>query len=269
MFFKSKNAFNYAFEGENFLLLKNYKKALNSYNKAIDLAQKEQFPNIDLYFSSRATIKKHLGLLEEALIDINKAIDIQPKVYLYYFERSEIKELLNDTKGAQEDIKTISEILEANGSSHVFKIFLAREKAKQNKLAEAEKLLDQNNDPRYNTEPILLLKLKIHEKLNQYEKLLNDLNNLIEIFPLKTVFFEHKAEIQMKIDDFDGALETIEKALAKEPHHCNLHLLKAIIMYKKDEYQSAKEELKIIENLTPSEEHKKIINSLTEKLSNI
>lgn len=261
MFFNKKSAFDYAFEGEKLLLDKKYQKALEFYNKAISIAQKEKFANIDLYFSSRATINKNLGNLKEALSDINKAIEIQPKVYLYYFERSEIKELLGDTEGVQNDLKMIYEILDKNGSSHMFKIYLAKKKMEQKKYKEAETIVDTFNLSCYDNEPVLLLKVEIYEKTKNYEKKIKELDKLIEMYPLRILFFDKKIDSYIKINRNDKAIETLEKALSIEPRNSHLHLRNGQLLYFMKEHQKALEAFRKALTLNPSEtDRKKCVN---------
>ncbi len=252
----SKNPFHYAFEGEKLLLQKDYKNALKLYNKAIKYASKDS-EHLDLYYSSRAEAKKNLRDLNGALIDITKAIELAPTVYLYYFERSEIKKQLNDKNASEEDLKTVFNILDKNGSSHIFKIYMAERKAAQGNLNEAAELLDGTDDPRYNTENVLNIKVSIHSKMNDKESLINDLNKLIEMFPLRVPYLEHKTNILMDLKRFDEALSVVDKAINLDDKNSKLYVLRIGINFNLKNFEQAQKDINTALNLVISDEDKR------------
>lgn len=268
MFFRKKSAFDYAFDGEKLLLEKNYTKAIVFYNKAISIAEKENFENIDLYFSSRATINKNLGNLNEALSDINKAIEKQPNVYLYYFDRAEIKEGLGDKESAEADLKTVYEILRKNGSTHIFKLYLANKKVDEGNFKEAEKILDEE-DVCFSNEPILLLKLKVHEKNHNYQKLIEDTNKLTELYPLRVIYFDKRIDAYINLNNFDEALKTADDALLIEPSNSHILLMKGQILYSKKEYNKAREALEKALSITISDSDRETCNMLLKEIKKI
>lgn len=75
---EEKYSSQYALEGEVLRRKGNYKKALDCFNKAIELE-----PNNDMYFSSRSKAKFELKDLKGAIEDIDTAIKIQPTVNEY------------------------------------------------------------------------------------------------------------------------------------------------------------------------------------------
>ena len=76
-------------------------EALGDINKAIELNSTSD------YYLSRALIYKSMRKTKESLNDFNKSIELNPKNGLAYLNRGFLKrEQLNDNKGSEKDIKT-------------------------------------------------------------------------------------------------------------------------------------------------------------------
>lgn len=80
---------------------------LNLLNEAIaDINKAIELNNNSDYYLSRALIYKSLKKTEESLRDFNKAIELNPKNGFAYINRGYLKrEQLNDKNGAEKDIK--------------------------------------------------------------------------------------------------------------------------------------------------------------------
>lgn len=77
-----------------------FDNALADINRAIELNNKSD------YYMTRALIYKSLKITEKSLNDFNKAIELNPKNGFAYINRGYLKrEQLNDKKGAEKDIK--------------------------------------------------------------------------------------------------------------------------------------------------------------------
>lgn len=85
-------------EGVNQITRKNYKKAIELFDKAIALDNGDQ----ELY-AHRGQAKHYLGLYQEAILDYNKALQIQPDYAEVYHLRGLAKAELKDMNGACED----------------------------------------------------------------------------------------------------------------------------------------------------------------------
>lgn len=238
---KKNNSFNYAFEGEKALLQKNYKLALKLYNKAIQHAEKG-IKHIDLYYSSRAEIKRHLNDIKGALKDINKAIEIQPNVYLYYFERHEIKNLLKDNAGAEEDLKIIFDLLDKNESSHIFKIQLAQKNFLEGNYVEALNLIDFPDNPKFNNEHVLNLKIEILKKLQDREKIILALDKLIEIFPSRINYYTTKIVKLCELEEFKKAENEIKLLIDSGKTTSSVYLLSCYVYCKLNNFDKAGED---------------------------
>lgn len=78
LFFKKKNATQYALDGEFLRKKRKYKKSLYNLNRAINLDKTN-----DMFYYSRSKTKFCLKDIKGAIIDIEQAINIQPSVRIY------------------------------------------------------------------------------------------------------------------------------------------------------------------------------------------
>ncbi len=82
----------YRYKGDINLSDGNYKKAIEYYDKLIELDPKNKLTY--LYYLHRGIAKSELGEQEEALVDINKAIDLNPQYAQSYQTKGIVKEIL-------------------------------------------------------------------------------------------------------------------------------------------------------------------------------
>ncbi len=82
-----------------------YSGAIVDYNKAIEINPKDA----DAYYN-RGNAKDELGDYSGAIVDYNKAIEINPKDADAYKNRGNSKELIEDMKGACSDWRKASEL---------------------------------------------------------------------------------------------------------------------------------------------------------------
>jgi len=85
-------------QGVNQITRKNYKKAIELFDKAIAMDNGDQ----ELY-AHRGQAKHYLGLYQEAILDYNKAIQLEPDYAEVYHLRGLAKAELKDMNGACED----------------------------------------------------------------------------------------------------------------------------------------------------------------------
>jgi tetratricopeptide (TPR) repeat protein len=101
--FPNKAYVAYLNRGKAFADLDNYSKAIEDYNKAIEIN-----PDIAATFNNRGTVYTKLGDYLKALSDYYRAIEINPKYYKAYYNRGKSYENLGDYPKAVEDYnKTI------------------------------------------------------------------------------------------------------------------------------------------------------------------
>ena len=207
-----------AYQAEKLFRQKKYKKALRLYDTVIRKSEAiNDITFLDMYYSSRAKINMHLNNYKKSLNDINKAINLKPKTYLYFFERYEIKEKFKDLTGAQEDLNTVFKILQQNNSEHIFKMFLASLKMREKKYLEAADLLKNTDGIQYNNEKINTIKLELYGYLGDKTNLLATIDKLINIFPQRISYWDCKLNLYIELKEYKKAFMIIEKILSIEP----------------------------------------------------
>ncbi len=104
-----KFGFYYYCRGRLLMNLGRYREALPDLDAAAILKSEDPF-----YLNSRAEVFIKLGKWELALKDCNKAISINPKYIFAYFNRFTIYLHLDQWQKAEEDNRTIDELMEEN-----------------------------------------------------------------------------------------------------------------------------------------------------------
>jgi len=93
--YSQSDATDYIIKGNAKLKLKDYKGAMQDYNKAIDLD-----PEYKIAYFGRGTAKVKLKDYSGAIKDYNKAIDLDPEFKNAYYGRGIAKYRLKDINGA-------------------------------------------------------------------------------------------------------------------------------------------------------------------------
>ena len=161
---------------------KNYKAAINSYNKAIEL---ETFSTDTSIYNNLGCCFQELGELEEAKKKFTKAIwdshqeDMDPLLYL---NRAEVEESLGNIERAKEDRKRASDEIKKKKYMPYW----------QNGC---ENIKDKN-----------------------FEAAINDFNKVIEIDPYHDSAYHQKAEALQQLRDYQGAIDVYSDCLKLIPN---------------------------------------------------
>ena len=86
-----KGQFEFIREGEKCLTSKNFQRAVEEFTGAID-----KNPHYYLSFFFRATALRHLGKLQDALVDLDLCLDLFPSFDTARYEKMEIYKLTDD-----------------------------------------------------------------------------------------------------------------------------------------------------------------------------
>lgn len=92
------SAYHYYKIGLEHFQRKEYQKALNSFNKAIEI-----HPSLKDVYVFKGTCNTHLNNTSQAMQDYNKAISLDPISDFAYQSRGSLKSNLNDYRGALQD----------------------------------------------------------------------------------------------------------------------------------------------------------------------
>ncbi len=248
-----KNTEYYIDEGANAVINNDYSKALFFYNKAIKKAGDDDILLHSCY-ALRSIVYKYLGDYKQAFDDINKAIKLNYGIYSYYFERAEIKELLNDTDGAEDDRKLFFDVLKENQNNelvcaHLNEIYerleenidissFLEQKYEKNSGAALKILTCVSAFPnKYNI--ILRERIELNCKVENYINAINDVNYLLKLTPDDVNLYDLKTDILTKAQKYQEAVNTVNKAIKKEPENPHYHLMRGGIYIKLNKYKEA------------------------------
>ena len=220
------------------LIVNNEKGAISDFDKYVELKvdKAEAFFDIgnQLYNNFNSVlINKH----ELQLDYFNKAIEIKPnKEWTYYSSRGEIRNDLGDISGAMLDF---NKALELEPSYQVYeKIIFIKMGAKdyRDALEYANKALIQFPENCY----FLFFRGDIKFSLNELNGAINDFDKCIEIkdciagsfrdFNLKTCYF-YRGGAKLNLDDYRGAIADFSKAITLSPNDESFYFSRGVAKY--------------------------------------
>jgi tetratricopeptide (TPR) repeat protein len=193
---------------------KDFQGALIDVNKAISLN-----PNLASAYSRRGSIKFALKNIPEALADYNRAIGLNPQFAFAYNNRGLLKvDNLNDVPGALADYN------QAIGLNPQFAFaYNNRGLLKEDKLNDAQgALIDYNKAIELNSQYASayynrgILK---DDKLNDVSGSLADHNKAIALKPQLTEAYNSRGILKVKLNDIQGALADYNKAIELNPQY--------------------------------------------------
>lgn len=186
-----------------------FKEAIIDFNKALQVNPKD-----DQAFANRGKAKDELGVLQGALADLSKAIELNPGEHDYYIHRGNTKMKLKDVKGAIEDCKMAININPEDAAlyahlSGIYQLSLQFNLAIEY-LSNAIKL--KPDYVLYYTS-----RANLYLDINVYEKAIADINKAIKIEPSNSKILTQKGIIQRKNGDVQKAIESFNKAIKINP----------------------------------------------------
>jgi tetratricopeptide (TPR) repeat protein/V8-like Glu-specific endopeptidase len=166
-----------------------------------------------------------------ALVDVNRAIGLNPKLAAAYSRRGTIKDALNDTSAAMADYNKAIQL-----NPRLFVAYNNRGVLKSNKLNDFKgALADYNKALEYNPQFALGYRnrgvLK-SSRFNDFTGALADYNKAIELEPKSGDGYNGRANLKAdQLDDFSGAMADYNKAIELDPksalYYRNRGILKA------------------------------------------
>ena len=163
--------------------IKNFKQVIYYLTKAIELN-----PKVEYYFFERAKAKEELKEYRGAIEDYTKAIELDPTPSSYYYSsRAGVKKELEDYRGAIEDYTKAIE-LDLKPSGYYYSI-----------RADAK------------------------EKLEDYRGAILDYNKAIELEP-ESYYYNYRGFCKFNINNYLGAISDYSKAIQLNPKDANSYL---------------------------------------------
>ena len=148
------------------------------------------------FYLDKGISETNEGKFDEAMHSLNRAIALNPDSAMPYFSLAIVFHNLNELEPAYENY---TKAIELN-----------------------HKMIDAY----YNRAQVLLL-----DKNADNEKL-KDLDKAVELDPKFVDALYYKAVVQMKLEDYKGAVETLDKVLAIDPQAVYSRALKKLILQK-------------------------------------
>ncbi len=199
--------------------LNNFDKALNDYNKAIEIQ-----PNDSNIYYLKATALENYKHYNEAIIAHSKAIEISPRNSHYYISRGQSFEydIKNYLKALDDYNKAVE--LEPENIKGLFN----RAHLYQDKLEEYDKAFSDYSkileiDPKY-SDAYRNLAILIKNKFKNDKKALDFFNKSVELNPNDFEVFANRGDFfQYNLKDFERALSDYNKAIELAPNKAECH----------------------------------------------
>ena len=234
----SSNVGAYNNRANFYAVTSNTSKAMLDYNKAIELD-----PNYTNTYYNRAILYNRLGQVSKAIEDYNKAIELDPNNTNAYFNRANLYKDLERTQDALEDYNKVIELNPTDADAYKLRAIIY---GKLDKNQDA--LEDFNNSIEFNPTDANAYKLRafLNEVLGNKTEALVDYRKYIELNPQNAFVNYRLANILLKAEKYDEALNMVNKAILlddKEYTHV-YHITKGEI------YMAMKEFLDAINEFT-------------------
>ncbi len=246
--FKNKTAEELENEALISFIDMNYKKSLNLYKKAMSKLSKND-EKTALYYFYISIIYKILNNLKKAMNNINKAIEIKSDNFIFYIERAEIKELLEDKENENDKEKAY----------YLLKGYLSDED-----YVEVLKVFNYPPYDRCHLDDYANMYLKINSPIKAIEIinrfLIKDINNAAN--------FDVKTDILTKMGRFDDAIKTINKAIKLEPECGHYYMMRSGLYLNIDNKNLAKINIDKALSLNLSEQDKNTSESIKNAINN-
>jgi tetratricopeptide (TPR) repeat protein len=196
---------NYAIaRGNEKVKLGDFKGALVELNKAIELNPKDE-----VAYTRRGVVNFELGFLLEAIKDFNKVIELKPESFFAYHNRAALKVKTKDFAGA---IKDYDMAIKLNPKSS--EEYYQRGEAKFNMNLFKESISDFDYALKLNpkNDSYYILRASAYYNIKDFKSSLNDFNEAIKIKTTDGNYFFKRAITKLQLDMNDSALQDLKEA---------------------------------------------------------
>jgi|GEM_PF-2018428 len=190
--------------------LSRYEEALLDYDKAIELD-----PDVATAYNNRGSVKNKLQRYEDALLDYDKAIDLDPTLASAYNNRGLAKINLNRYEEALLDLDKAIDLDPTNTAAYNNR---GLAKINLNRYEEALLDLDKAIDLDPNSKPLYSHRSKALRKLNRLDEATDSVTKAIQLDGTYANAYASLAEIRASQGDAEGFYTALETALQKECH---------------------------------------------------
>ncbi len=200
--------------------LKEYEKAIEDYNNAIELN-----PNDAHAYNNRGTAYDGLQQHKKAIEDYNKAIELNPNLTLVYNNRGTAYGGLQQHKKAIEDYNKALEL------NPLYALAYINRGNTYGELTEHEKAIEDYSKAielnptyahAYNNRGTVYYELKEHEKA------IGDYNKAIELNPTYAHAYNNRGTVYGKLKEHEKAIENYNKAIELNPTYAHAYANRGI-----------------------------------------
>ena len=225
---------NYLLLGNSYLERKKYKKALESFNKVIELDSnnKEAYYNKGYLYIA---LKKY----EKALESFNKVIELDPNNKESYNAKGCVKIYLKKYKEALENFNKVIELDPRYVDSYYNRgrLYFTNFKEYEEALPDFNKVIILKPDYKeaYNSRGIL------YTKLEKYKEALQDYNKGIELAPDCEVFYFNRGSLYIELKRYEKALKDYNKVIEINPNNKEAYYNRGYLYIALEKYKEALE----------------------------
>ncbi len=192
----------------------------NDFNKIID-----DFSDVADY-NVRGTSKAQFGDFKNAIIDFNKALQINKNDHQAYANRGKAKDELGDLTGALEDL---SKAIELNPEESGYYIHRSNTKVKMRNLQGAIDDCSKAIKIKPKDATLYAHRAGIYKMDSKFDKSIEDFSMAIKLDPDYSLYYLHRAQLFNDQKKTDSANKDINKAISLEPKNVKYITLKGII----------------------------------------
>jgi tetratricopeptide (TPR) repeat protein len=206
-------AAEHAAKGAQAIQAKQYDVAVTEFTQAIAADPKDP----RMYADRAVALRAIPGRIEEALADCSKAIELDPKHYFGYMERSQTEMLMVQFDAALADANKVIELKPDEPNGYKFRGFA-------------------------------------YAGLNQWDKAIADLNTAIEKKPDDVQSYARRAESYSKLKQYDQAIADFTTILTKDPNSVDVLVKRGVTYSTKEDYEKAIADFEAALKLKPDDE---------------
>ena len=191
----------------------------DDFNKIID-----KFSDVADY-NVRGTSKAQFGDFKNAIVDFNKALQVNRKDDQAYANRGKAKDEIGDLRGALADL---TKAIELNPEEHDYYIHRGNTKVKMRNLRGAIEDCSKAVEMEPKDAALYAHRAGIYQLARDYKNAIADLTKAIQLKPNYALYYMHKAEIFSVLKERDNTIQNIDKALELEPQNVKYITFKGI-----------------------------------------
>ena len=221
-------------QGLRLLTQKQYKAAAEILTESLKFQSR---PDV---LAARGEAYYHLKLYDEALNDVSKSLQLNPKNHYSYMLRAAIHDRMKKTHDAIDDLSRAISLNPQNATSFRMRgagYLTLGENDKALKDLNRAILLGEQSSAVYQNRAL------VYEALGRYEEAVHDLTASLQMDPLHQNVLLHRAWAYGCLRSFDKGLQDLARILREDPQNLQARLLRAWLYIETKEFKRALEDL--------------------------